>query len=255
MPKSPALVGKLVTYLDLLQRWNATYNLTSIRDRANMLTQHLADCLTVIPSLKQQLTKGTVLDVGSGGGLPGVVVAAAVPELDVTCVDAVGKKAAFVRQVSGTLALHNLHAVHSRIESLRVPPVNLITARAFSTLAKFVSLTEQHLAQDGVWMAMKGIMPAEEIHLLPLRIEVFHVEHLNVPGLEAQRCLVWMRRSAHLGHAQKPIVQKLDNLPGTTASSTAMVGTYSCLALPTSAPSAAPSFCSWQYPAQALSRS
>lgn len=188
-------------YLDLLKHWNATYNLTSVRDPAAMFTQHLADCLAVVPPLRCHLGADDggrrVLDVGSGGGLPGVVLAVVLPELQVLCVDAVGKKAAFVRQVAGNLGLSNLKASHSRVEALRVEPVHLITSRAFSSLADFVSLTRGHLLPHGAWMAMKGRLPDEEIAALPSDIEVFHVEQLNVPGLDAQRCLVWMRLKAN----------------------------------------------------------
>ncbi|MDP1900107.1 MAG: 16S rRNA (guanine(527)-N(7))-methyltransferase RsmG [Rubrivivax sp.] len=180
-------------YLDLLQQWNATYNLTAVRDRAGMLTQHLADCLAVVPPLRRQVAGGRLLDVGSGGGLPGVVIAALLPAMDVTCADAVGKKMAFVRQVAGALPLPNLHAVHSRIEDLRAPPFDVITSRAFASLADFAGLTRSHLAPSGVWIAMKGRVPDEEIDALPEWVEVFHVEQLAVPGLDAQRCLVWMR--------------------------------------------------------------
>jgi 16S rRNA (guanine527-N7)-methyltransferase len=187
----------LLLYLDLLKHWNATYNLTSVRDPAAMFTQHLADCLAVVPALKRHLDKTSapqrVLDVGSGGGLPGVVLAVLLPELQVLCVDTVGKKAAFVRQVAGQLRLHNLRAEHSRVENLRIDPQHLITSRAFSSLADLVRLTRVHLLPQGVWMAMKGRLPEEEIAGLPADIEVFHVEHLAVPGLDAQRCLVWMR--------------------------------------------------------------
>lgn len=192
----------LLGYLDLLQQWNATYNLTSVRDPAAMFTQHLADCLAVVPPLLRHFdSAGTpgraprLLDVGSGGGLPGVVIAALLP-VDVTCVDAVGKKAAFVREVAGRLALPNLHAAHSRVEALRAPRFDVVTSRAFASLADFTRLTRQHLAPTGVWLAMKGRAPDEEIAALPPEVQVFHVEPLSVPGLDAQRCLVWMRPQA-----------------------------------------------------------
>lgn len=183
----------LADYLALLQRWNATYNLTAVRDPAAMLTQHLADCLAVAPPLQRHAAGGRLLDVGSGGGLPGVVIATLLPAWDVTCVDAVGKKMAFVRQVAGTLPLPNLHAQHTRIEQLKQPPYDLITSRAFASLADFTRLTRPHLAPGGVWMAMKGRAPDEELAELPADVTVFHVEQLTVPGLDAQRCLVWMR--------------------------------------------------------------
>ena len=183
----------LLRYLDLLQHWNATYNLTAVRDRAGMVTQHLADCLALIPPLQRRAGQGRLLDVGSGGGLPGVVIATLLPHWDVTCVDAVAKKTAFVRQVAGALRLPNLHAVHSRVEMLRAPAFDLITSRAFASLADFTALTRQHLAPGGVWVAMKGRAPEDEIASLPADVEVFHVEPLQVPGLAAQRCLIWMQ--------------------------------------------------------------
>jgi len=186
-------ISALVGYLELLQRWNATYNLTAVRDPAEMLVQHLADCLAVVAPLRRVLAQGRLLDVGSGGGLPGVVIAVTLPEVDVTCVDSVGKKAAFIRQVAGALKLSNLHAVHSRIEGLRELGFDVVTSRAFASLADFTALTRGSLAAGGVWLAMKGRAPDDEIAALAPDIDVFHVEPLSVPGLDAQRCLVWMR--------------------------------------------------------------
>lgn len=183
----------LLDFMALLARWNAVYNLTAVRDQADMLTQHLADCLAVIPALQRHITCGRLLDAGSGGGLPGVVIAIMLPGLDVTCVDSVGKKAAFVQQASATLRLPHLHAVHSRVEALRAPPFDVITSRAFAALPALTSLTRPQLAAGGVWMAMKGHVPTNEIAALPDDVDVFHVEPLQVPGLDAQRCLIWMR--------------------------------------------------------------
>jgi 16S rRNA (guanine527-N7)-methyltransferase len=188
-----AQTSALSLYLDLLQRWNATYNLTAVRDRAGMLTQHLADCLAVIPPLQRRARQGRLLDVGSGGGLPGVVIATLLPGWDVTCVDAVAKKTAFVRQVAGSLSLPNLHAEHSRVESLQAPPFDVITSRAFASLTDFTELTRKHLAPGGAWLAMKGRVPDDEMAALSPDVDVFHVEPLHVPGLNAQRCLVWMQ--------------------------------------------------------------
>lgn len=188
--------ARLAHYLDLLQRWNATYNLTAVRDPEAMRTQHLADCLAVIAPLRRHAPGGRLLDVGSGGGLPGVVIAALLPAWEVSCVDAVGKKMAFVRQVAGALPLPNLRAQHCRIEALKAPPFDVVTSRAFASLADFTALTHRHLAPGGVWMAMKGRVPEDEIAALPAEVEVFHVEQLTVPGLDAQRCLVWMRPKA-----------------------------------------------------------
>ena len=193
---SGAQVQALADYLALLQRWNATYNLTAVRDPDAMLTHHLADCLAVISPVKKHAETGRLLDVGSGGGLPGVVIAALLPGWQVTCVDAVGKKVAFVRQVAGAVPLPNLRAEHSRVEQLQQGPYDLVTSRAFASLTDFTRLTRSHLAPGGVWMAMKGRAPAEELAELPQRVKVFHVEQLEVPGLPAQRCLVWMRPDA-----------------------------------------------------------
>lgn len=193
---SAAQVDTLLDNLALLQRWNGTYNLTAVREPAQMLTQHLVDCLAVLPPLRRHLGEhraARILDVGSGGGLPGIVIAATCPSYDVTCVDTVGKKAAFIRQAAGELGLPNLHGEHARVEQLKAAPFDLVTSRAFASLADFVRLTRQHLKPGGVWMAMKGKPPDAERAELPPDIDVFHVEPLNVPGLDAERCLVWMR--------------------------------------------------------------
>ena len=189
----------LMRFMALLQRWNGTYNLTSVRDPAQMMTQHLADCLAVVPALRRHRAETgakRLLDVGSGGGLPGVVLAVLEDTLSVTCVDTVGKKAAFVRQVAAELGLRNLHAEHARVEQLKLPPFDLVTSRAFASLVDFTALTRKHLAPGAVWMAMKGKRPDDEVALLPADIDVFHVEPLRVPGLDAERCLVWMRLKA-----------------------------------------------------------
>lgn len=196
---SPAQRTALVAYVDLLARWNATYNLTAVRNRDAVWAQHIADCLAVLPALDRHLATTParcVLDVGSGGGLPGVVLALMRPALDVTCVDTVGKKAAFVRQVAGALPLLNLHAAHSRVEALAAPPFDLVTSRAFASLADFTRLTRALLAPGGAWMAMKGKHPDDELAALPNDVAVFHVEPIRVPGLDAERCLVWMKPKA-----------------------------------------------------------
>jgi len=193
---SNADVDQLLAYLALLQRWNGTYNLTAVRDPERMLVQHLFDCLAVIAPLRRHLgiaRSRRVLDVGSGGGLPGVVIAALNPDIDVTCVDTVGKKAAFIQQVATSLRLRNLHSEHARVESLKAPPFNVVTSRAFASLADFATLTRSHLSADGVWLAMKGKDPVDERAALRTDVEVFHVEQLHVPSLDAERCLIWMR--------------------------------------------------------------
>ncbi len=188
-------IDTLLAYLALLAKWNRIYNLTAIRDPARMLEQHLLDSMSVIAPLRRWSPDGPrrVLDVGSGAGLPGVVIATLIPAFDVTCVDAVGKKASFVRQAAAELGLHNLRSRHARIESLTDEPFDLITSRAFATLADFTALTRHLLAPGGAWLAMKGKHPTAEIDALPASIAVFHVEQVHVPGLDADRCLVWMQ--------------------------------------------------------------
>jgi len=190
---SPFQIDQLLAYLALLQKWNKVYNLTAVRDPAQMLSHHLVDSLSVIAPLQRHGAPDRLMDVGAGGGLPGVVIAICFPGTDVSCVDAVAKKATFIQQVAAELKLPNLHGVHSRVEQLKVEPFGVITSRAFASLVDFTSLTRQHLTEGAVWMAMKGQHPADEIAALPADVEVFHVEQLAVPGLDAQRCIVWMR--------------------------------------------------------------
>ena len=191
---APAQHAQLLAYLDLLAKWNKVYNLTAVRDPAEMLTHHLLDSLAVIAPLVRHTQGGAarVLDVGSGGGLPGVVIAICCPEMSVACVDAVAKKAAFVQQAAGVLGLSNLRGMHARVESI-TEPYDVITSRAFATLADFTQWSAGSLGEDGVWMAMKGKHPTDEMAGLPPSVAVFHVEQLTVPGLDAERCLIWMR--------------------------------------------------------------
>jgi 16S rRNA (guanine527-N7)-methyltransferase len=187
--------GRLLDYLELIQKWNRVYNLTAVRDPGEMLTQHLLDSLAVVAPLRRH-TGGapcSLLDVGSGAGLPGVVIAIACPEIRVDCVDTVAKKAAFLQQVAVALRLTNLRGLHERVERL-AGPYDVITSRAFASLADFVSWSGGALAPHGVWMAMKGRHPEEEIAALPPGVAMFHVEQLHVPNLKGERCLVWMRR-------------------------------------------------------------
>ena len=186
----------LLAYLALIGKWNRVYNLTAVRDPAEMLTLHLLDSLSVVAPLRRHVgdRPARVLDVGSGAGLPGVVLAIALPQLQITCVDTVGKKASFIQQVASELRLRNLSAQHARVESMKIDPVDVVTSRAFASLGDFTNLTKHHLLPSGVWMAMKGKAPAEETAALPPSVDVFHVEQLVVPGLDAERCLVWMRQ-------------------------------------------------------------
>ncbi|MFM7024584.1 MAG: 16S rRNA (guanine(527)-N(7))-methyltransferase RsmG [Limnohabitans sp.] len=191
---SDAQCDQLLAYLALIQKWNKVYNLTAVRDPQEMLTHHLLDSLTAVAPLVRH-TRGRaarVLDVGSGGGLPGIVLAICRPELDVSCVDTVGKKAAFIQQVAASLKLPNLHGIHARVETLQ-GPFDVVCCRAFAALPDFVAWSRSALAPQGVWMAMKGRQPQAELDGLPSDVEVFHVEPLVVPGLDVERCMVWMR--------------------------------------------------------------
>ena len=194
---SNAQIQHLLAYAALIQKWNKVYNLTALRDPADMLTHHLLDSLTAIAPLSRHIQGQPihVLDVGSGGGLPGVVLAICMPELNVTCVDTVAKKAAFVQQVAVSLKLPNLRGIHARVESL-TDPYQVICSRAFASLPDFVTWSRSALAEGGVWMAMKAKHPQGEIDALPADVKVFHVEPLTVPGLDVERCMVWMRPEA-----------------------------------------------------------
>jgi 16S rRNA (guanine527-N7)-methyltransferase len=191
--------AQLIAYLALIQKWTQVYNLTSVRDPAEMLTHHLLDSLAVINPLLRQLetlqiqrTGLRLLDVGSGAGLPGIVIAICCPDFTVHCVDTVAKKAAFIQQVAVSLKLTNLRGIHNRVEKL-TDTYELVSSRAFASLENFTQWSQQVLADQGVWMAMKGKHPADEVAALPPTVQVFHVEQLEVPGLGAERCIVWMR--------------------------------------------------------------
>jgi 16S rRNA (guanine527-N7)-methyltransferase len=202
-------VTRLLDYLDLIQKWTKVYNLTAVRNPAEMLTHHLLDSLAIIAPLRVKLAElqgvaaaapapavtkpQRLLDVGSGAGLPGVVIAICCPALRVDCVDTVAKKAAFIRQVAATLRLPNLQGLHARVESL-TEPYDVISSRAFASLVDFTNWSSPALAGQGVWMAMKGKNPVDEVAALPATVEMFHVEQLVVPGLDAERCLLWMRK-------------------------------------------------------------
>lgn len=200
-------LARLMEFLALLQKWNKVYNLTAVRDPEEMLTHHLLDSLAAVPPLRRHVAQSglpvpvRLLDVGSGGGLPGVVFAICCPEVDVSCVDTVGKKAAFIQQAAVALKLPNLHGVHARVETLTTP-FDVVSCRAFASLVDFTHWSRSALAPHGAWLAMKGKHPEDELAVLPPEIDVFHVEQLQVPGLEAERCIVWMRPSRQSGAGQ-----------------------------------------------------
>jgi 16S rRNA (guanine527-N7)-methyltransferase len=193
---------QLLRYLDLIARWNKVYNLTAVRDPADMVSQHLLDCLAVVAPLRRELAsveglpgRPRVLDVGSGAGLPGVVLAIANPTWSITCVDTVAKKAGFIRQAGVELGLKNLHATHQRVEAMTDGDFDLVTSRAFASLTDFLTLTRARANRGGLWAALKARLSAEEREALPTDMNLFHVEPLQVPMLDAERCIAWMRRS------------------------------------------------------------
>ena len=195
-----AQIDTLMAFLDLLQKWNKVYNLTAVRDPQEMMTHHLLDSLAAVPALRRHVAslgrqpgeRVAQLDVGSGGGLPGVVFAVCCPEVDVHCVDTVAKKAAFLQQAAVSLKLPNLKGIHARVESLK-GPYDIVSCRAFASLIDFTTWSRGAIAPQGIWFAMKGKKPDDEMAALGADVQVFHVEHLQVPGLDAERCIVWLR--------------------------------------------------------------
>lgn len=189
-----AQLARLAAFARLLARWNSTHNLTAIRGADEMLTHHLLDSLALVPRFVR-VTAGEaarVIDVGSGGGLPGIVLAIAAPRARVTLVDAVQKKCAFLTQARLELGLGNVEVVHGRVEALLVPPFDVIVSRALSTLAQFVAWTRHLLRPGGCWLAMKGALPAEELSELPADVRA-EIIPLEVPGLKQRRHLIEMR--------------------------------------------------------------
>jgi 16S rRNA (guanine527-N7)-methyltransferase len=191
----------LLDYLALLQKWNQVYNLTAVRDPQAMLSHHLLDCLAVVAPLRAQLATLAfpdpirLLDVGSGAGLPGLVLAICLPDVQVDCVDTVAKKASFIQQATLSLGLANVRGLHARVEKLGAA-YQVVSARAFSSLPDLVAGSDRALLPGGLWMAMKGKTPDEEIQALPPQVQAFQVQALQVPGLDAQRCIVWLRRKS-----------------------------------------------------------
>ncbi|WP_303228788.1 16S rRNA (guanine(527)-N(7))-methyltransferase RsmG [Comamonas kerstersii] len=191
---------KLMAFLDLLQKWNKVYNLTSVRDPQEMVSLHMLDSLAAVPALQRHVAslgkaageRTRQLDVGSGGGLPGVVFAICCPEVDIDCVDTVAKKAAFLQQAAVSLKLPNLKGIHARVETLK-GPYEVVSCRAFASLIDFTTWSRRAIADNGIWFAMKGKHPQDEIDALGKDVQVFHVEPLQVPGLDVERCIVWAK--------------------------------------------------------------
>ncbi|WP_288407764.1 16S rRNA (guanine(527)-N(7))-methyltransferase RsmG [uncultured Herbaspirillum sp.] len=194
---SAAQLDQLMAYQALLAKWNKVYNLTALRDPAQMVTHHLLDSLSAVSAFAGAQR---VLDVGAGGGLPGVVLAIwaaqAQPQMKITLVDTVQKKTAFLNQVKAQLQLGNVTVLHARVEQLPVEQqYDVITSRAFAELKDFITWSNHLLQPGGKYIALKGVLPQEEIDRLPAGWQVQHVQPLQVPGLDAERHLIFMERA------------------------------------------------------------
>jgi 16S rRNA (guanine527-N7)-methyltransferase len=192
---------QLLAYVVHMERWNRTYNLTAIRHLRQMLVHHIFDSLAIVNPLVSGLAASSTLspriyDIGSGAGLPGVVLAIACPSWQICCIDAVQKKVAFVRQMIGALSISNLSVCHARVEQMEPGNCDIVISRAFASLTDFIRLAGRHVAINGTLVAMKGKVPDDEIEVVHARGQwkIEHIEPLLVPQLSAQRCLVWMRR-------------------------------------------------------------
>lgn len=192
--------AQLIEYLSQLLKWNKTYNLTAIRDPKQALIQHVFDSLAVVKPLTdyfsgQDIKQARILDVGSGAGLPAVILAVMMPTSHIYCVDPVEKKMTFVRQAAGVLKLSNIEAIHTHVEKLEAEPFDVVTSRAFASLEDFAQLAGSKVKKSGILLAMKGKDPKEEIEILQKNTTwtVEKIEPLKVPQLDAQRCLIWMK--------------------------------------------------------------
>ena len=194
-----ATVERLLDYVDLLQRWNAAYNLTAVRDPGEMVTRHLLDSLAVLPHVAGK----RLADLGSGAGLPGIPLALCHPFDEVVLVDSNGKKARFLREAARHLQLPQVRVAESRVEAV-AGKFDCVTARAFATLADMLVWGGHLLGADGRWLALKGRFPHDEIDALPAGFEVDGVHRLDVPGLDAERHLVTIRRSDRAAGAGNP---------------------------------------------------
>lgn len=192
----------LVAYVNLIIKWNSTYNLTAVKAPDEILTKHIFDSLSIVKSLdnfitKSGITRPKLIDVGTGAGLPGVVLAIVRPNYHVTCIDAVEKKIAFIRAVLSSLMLKNLSAVHKRVETLPSVNADIVLSRAFASMVDFVAVAEHHLEPHGALVAMKSKRAADELTALKTsKIGRFKssIETLTVPNLDASRYLVWLQK-------------------------------------------------------------
>lgn len=191
---TPTQQDQLMDYLGLMFKWNSVYNLTSLRDPMQMVTHHLLDSLAAVPAF---VGARNVLDVGSGGGLPGIVLAIVRPDMKVSMIDTVHKKTAFLIQVKAELGLANVTVYTMRVEQLDVSDkFDVITSRAFADLSDFVNWSSHLLAEDGRYIALKGVAPEEERQRVPAEWRVSKVEPLQVPRLGAERHLVFIERAS-----------------------------------------------------------
>jgi 16S rRNA (guanine527-N7)-methyltransferase len=192
---------KLLDFVSLIIKWNKTYNLTSLKKINDIYVQHIFDSLAIINPIRQYLEKllidqAVIYDIGSGAGLPGVVIAIMCPQIKVTCVDAVGKKVAFVQHVANTLGLKNLIAQHQRVEKWNTGPADLVISRAFSSLSNFANWSGVHVKDRGQMIAMKAHLESTELSEFQTQSvwQINHIEKLVVPSLDAARCLVWINK-------------------------------------------------------------
>ena len=183
---------RLMVYGALLMKWNKVYNLTAIRDEASMVDLHLLDSLSILPYVKAE----RIADIGTGGGLPGIPLAICHPDMEVSLVETVNKKASFLQQAKIELGLANLSVHNLRVETLKpATPYPAVISRAFSSLLDFVSLTDHLVAADGFWYAMKGVYPEEELAALPPGFSLKESHRLAVPGVDAERHLLIISRN------------------------------------------------------------
>lgn len=190
---NPAQQDKLMDYLALMFKWNSVYNLTSLRDPLQMVTHHLLDSLAAVPAFDDAVN---VLDVGSGGGLPGIVLAIVRPDMKVSMIDTVHKKTAFLNQVKAELGLANVTVYTMQVQQLQVDDkFDVITSRAFADLSDFVNWSSHLLAEEGRYIALKGTAPRDEQERVPQAWRVTKVEPLQVPRLGAERHLVHIERN------------------------------------------------------------
>jgi len=216
---TPQQSATLVHYAELLRRWNRVHNLTSVDSDADLLTHHLLDCLAIVRPLERAMARHATgllpgrpvhfLDAGSGGGLPGIPLAVARPHWIGMLVDAVQKKCAFLQQAKLELGLANIEVRHARLEAAALGTHDIIVSRAFASLRDFVTLTRPLLRPNGLWIAMKGRSPGDEIADLPDGVEAIDTSTLRVPQLAEQRHLVVLRPVVHhatgAGNAAAPV--------------------------------------------------